>query len=311
MKLSLQISSLAIPTTLILFSNLFLLPSILAQQCNRDAVYRALARASYEQGTLFCSNLLAQTSYSGTLNEDITIPIYTTKTDRRTTEDATVYNSMGTRTVLITTSYSSQKRTAATGITQPYPSYIQQYAPSRVSSACSCIATDVPTYLVYRSCDPSTTTTTYTTLTYTVPASGAKTVTSTYTDTTTKYRQTTGPFPTACPAADGIPYVATDRTSWERTCGAYVASGRPLGPDEGVKAQGFTTCIEKCVDYNVKEGYKQCQAAMYNADTKACFLFNSPGYISFAEPQVQVAALKFDEPSTTVSDYCASLNATP
>ena len=281
----------------------------------RDNVYRAIVRQTDGIGELFCTDLLAQTSISGVLRGIITIPIYITSTDRRHTEDATTYKSKGTKTVVITTSYSSQMRTAATGVTRPFPSYIQQYPPSRVTSACSCLVTgtNIPTYVPIRYCENEVDTTSYTTLTYTVSASGRKTVTSTYTDTTTRYKGTTGPFPTACPAANGVPYIASDRTSWDRLCSSYLAGYRPLPdfPDEGVKAPNFDACIEKCVDYNTRKGYKQCQVVQYITDTKNCFLANSPQYIAGGQGGAQAASLIFYEPSTTISDYCASLSPTP
>ena len=166
---------------------LLLIQSTFAQQkYANDNVYRALARQPSDIGILFCSNLLATTSLIGVLDTLVYLPVYTTETDNKHNEDATVYKSKGTKTIMIST-YSSQKRTSATGITMPFPSYIQQYPPSRVTSVCSCIVTDIPTYTQYRYCDAAEMTITYTTATYTVSASGPHTVTSTYTDTKTRY----------------------------------------------------------------------------------------------------------------------------
>ena len=52
-----------------------------------------------------------------------------------------------------------------------------------------------------------------------------------------------------------------------------------------IKAPSFMACIEKCVDYNAKVGYKQCQAVAWIASFgNECHLINEPGYVSRSVP---------------------------
>ncbi|KAI4187687.1 MAG: hypothetical protein L6R41_002633 [Letrouitia leprolyta] len=184
-----------------LFS-LFLLISLISAQeaqeaCKRDNIYRALKRQTSGIGDSFCTELLQKVSYIGTLDPTVTIPVYTTSTDINSLDPVYTYKSKGTKTKITSTSYASQTRTAnPTKFTVPLPSYVEQYPTSKVSSACSCLITAIPTYTQYRRCDGvlSSTATYFTTLTYTTGKPNGKTITFTYTDTTTKYKSLPPPI---------------------------------------------------------------------------------------------------------------------
>ncbi|KAL9596292.1 MAG: hypothetical protein Q9219_005887 [cf. Caloplaca sp. 3 TL-2023] len=244
----------------------------------------------------------------GTLDPTVTIPVYTTINDSKPRDPVYTAISKRTKTKITKTNYASQTRTAnPTKFTIPLPSYVEQYPTSRVSSACSCLITEIPTYTQYRRCDIlSTSFTSYTTLTITTGKPNGKTITFTYTDATTKYKATMSAYPTACPDADRIDYVATDQSAWDRSCHASLGSYRFI---DAVKALSFNDCIEKCVDYNRKEGYTQCQGVFWNPnDGNACERYNTPGYlVDRDDSDAQVATLKFYYPETTQNDCCASL----
>ncbi|KAI4163015.1 MAG: hypothetical protein LQ342_003333 [Letrouitia transgressa] len=277
--------------------------------CKTDKVVKAITTAPSGEGLGFCSELLISASTIGTLDYTITIPVYTTTTDPSSTDPVTKFVSKGTKTVITRTTYASQaSRTPnPTKFTRPLPSYIEQYPTPRVRSACSCLVPDPLTYTIYRRCDIlSSTSTSYTTLTYTTGVPGSKTKTYKYTDTTTKYRATTSAYPTSCPDAGHVPYIAADGSTWDRRCGTYISRYREL---KDVKADSFDACIDKCVAYNKKEGYSQCQGvAFYDGTT--CSLYNEPGYLDDAAGAAAVATLSFYEPETTESDYCAALTPT-
>ena len=279
--------------------------------CNRDNVYRALLRQPSGIGDIFCSEYLLKTYFIGTLEPTITLPTYTTETNTNSNQPVTVYKSKGTRTKITTTNYASQTRTAnPTKFTLPLPSYIEQYPTTKVSSACSCLITSIPTDTIYRRCDVlDTTKVVFETFTYTVGLPGKKTVTYSYTDTTTKYKATTAPFPTTCPEANAIDYVASDDSAWDRACDAYLPSFVPI--DE-VKAPSLDACIEMCVDYNRKEGYTQCQGVLWLPQNgNSCQRVNMPGYLGLGGDGVgQVATLRFYYPKQTESDYCATITYT-
>ena len=278
--------------------------------CKRDDVYRAVKRQPSGIGDLFCTEYLAKTSIIGTLEPSFTYPVYVTETNSASTQPVTIYQSKGTRTKITTTNYASQTRTAnPTKFTVPLPSYIEQYPTAKVISACSCLVTAIPTYTQYRRCDIlETTSTEFYSLTYTTGVPGTKTVTYKYTDTTTKYKATSAPFPTACPDANRVDYVASDHSAWDRACRGYVYSYVLI---DVVKAPNFDACIEKCVDYNKKEGYSQCQGVEWLPQYgNQCTRYNMPGYLADSQAgAAQVATLKFYYPSQTQSDYCATLSA--
>ncbi|KAL8877174.1 MAG: hypothetical protein Q9198_004766 [Flavoplaca austrocitrina] len=279
--------------------------------CKRDNVYRALKRQPDGIGDLFCSELLVKQSIIGTLEPTITLPVYITSTDSNSRDPITTFKSKGTKTKVTTTNYASQTRTAnPTKFTVPLPSYIQEYPTSRVSNACSCLITEIPTYYQYRRCDIlSTTSTSTTTLTYTTGVPNGNTVTYVYTDTTTTYKATSAAYPTACPNADQVDYVATDKSAWDRSCHASLSSYRPI---DVVKAPSFNACIEKCVDYNRNEGFTQCQGVNWRPeDDNSCERYNMPGFLgSRPDSNAQVATLRFYYPEATQSDYCAGVTAT-
>ena len=305
---------MAFPSRLLsLFSFAILLTcSAMAQDtCKKDNVYRALNRQPSGIGDAFCTELLAKLSIIGTLEPTFTYPVYTTFTDSNSYDPVTVFKSKGTKTKITTTNYASQTRKAdPTKFTLPLPSYVEQYPTSRVSSACSCLITEIPTYTQYRRCDIlSSTSTFFTTIGYTTGLPNGKTVTYSYTDTTTKYKATSAAYPTACPNADGVDYVATDKSDWDRTCHGSLGSYRPI---DVVKAPSFNACIEKCVDYNRQEGYTQCQGVYWDPKNgNACERYNQPGYLgSRDDSNAQVATLRFYYPSTSQSDYCVGVTAT-
>ena len=246
-----------------LLSCLLFISVVLAQPrtCKRDNVYQALLRAS-DEASFFCPEFIAQTSFIGTLRGPITIPVTKTVTDPRSTDPVMVFKSQGTSTDVITTSYASQtgRMPNPTAFTIPLPSYIQQFASSQVSSACSCIVTSVRTDTIYRPCEPKTYSTSYTTLTFTTGKPGKQTITYTYTDTSTIYESTTAPFPTACPEANDVDYVGSDLSTWERGCDTALNCVRPL---KSTTAADFDACIEQCVAYNKKLGHNQCQAVLF------------------------------------------------
>ncbi|KAL8744416.1 MAG: hypothetical protein Q9190_003327 [Brigantiaea leucoxantha] len=271
-----------------------------------------MTAAESGEGFLYCSILRESLSIIGTLEPTITIPFYTTVTKSKSTDPVSVYISKGTKTVITSTSYSSQPHRTPdfTRFTRPLPSCVEPYPTSRVSSACSCLVPNPNTYTQYRRCDIlATTSVEYTTLTYTTGVPGTKTKTYIYTDTTTRYRRTTAPFPTACPDADGVPYIGPDRSIWERACGTYLYSYRPLKDD---RADDFDGCIDKCIAFNQKEGFSRCQGVQYDgtANGTTCQLVNEPGFYGIGDGGTfGLATLNFYETSTTLSDYCATLTA--
>ncbi|KAL8804290.1 MAG: hypothetical protein Q9182_002655 [Xanthomendoza sp. 2 TL-2023] len=293
------------------FLCIILISFVFAEEvCKRDNIYRALKRQPYDAGDAFCSELLIKQSIIGTLEPTVTIPVYITSTDSKSRDPFTTFKLKGTKTKITTTNYASQTRTPnPTKFTLPFPSYIQEYPTSKVSSACSCLITAIPTYTQYRRCDIlSTTSTSYYTLTYTTGVPNGKTVTYSYTDTTTKYKATTAAYPTACPNADQIDYIATDHSAWDRSCHASLSSYRPL---DVVDAPTFTACIERCVDYNRQEGYTQCQGVYWNPENNSCERYNMPGYLgSRDDSNAQVATVRFFYPERSVSDYCVGVTAT-
>ena len=280
------------------------------EACKKDNVFRALKRQPSGIGDLFCTELLAKQSIIGTLEPTVTIPVYTTVTDTKSRDPVTVFKSKGTKTKITTTNCASQTRKAdPTKFTIPLPSYVEEYPTSKVSSACSCLITEIPTYTQYRRCDIlSTTVVSLTTFTYTTGKPNGKTVTYSYTDTTTKYKATSAPYPTACPEADGVDYVATDKSDWDCSCHGGIHQYRPI---DVVKAPSFNACIEKCVEYNRNEGYTQCQGIYWDPQNgNSCERYNSPGYLAPRDDSnAQVATLRFYYPETTVSDYCAGVTA--
>lgn len=300
-----------------LLTTFLLVNHVLGQApCNRaDPVIRAIR--NNEAGELFCSGLLEQPYIVGTLDETITIPVYITETDTASEEPVFVVASTTTRTEVTSTSFASQQRTAnPTKFTLPLPSYVQQYPTPRVSSACSCYIgpANIATYTQYSRCDVlSSTATSYYSITITTGVPNPRdTTTYTFTDTRTDTVETSAPFPTSCPAADGVDYVASDQSAWERICGAYIPSYRPLG---AVKAASLDACIEKCVDYNNKEGYSQCQGVLFlpvgqGPGGKNCERYNSAGYPVSGDGPGEVATLRFFEPAATQSDYCATITFT-
>lgn len=259
------------------------------------------------EAEFFCSDFLAQTRYSGTLDPVVTIPTTVTVTNPRSTDPVSVFLISYTSSVFISTSFAPQPARTAnpTAFTRPLPIYVQQYPPSRVSSACSCIASPIPTYTITRDCDPSTTSTVSTTITWTTGRPARTTVTYAWTETTLVYASTRAPFPTACPAADGVPYIGSDASLWDRNCDAYFAAVRiPLL--RTTTERDFTACIEACVAYNKNLGYNQCQGVLYLPQSgKQCQLGNSvtPGGGNGG----QVAVLRFYEPSKPTPNYCATV----
>jgi hypothetical protein len=169
-------------------------------QCSHPKILSALQAHSSDGSDFFCRQLLATVSTIGTLDYDPTLVFYETST-----------------------SFSSLTR-RPTDFVKPLPSYVQQYSTAAVSKACSCYVGHGETYTQFRSCEPTSTTTYSTTLTYTVGVPGKETVTFTGTSTRTKLKYTTAAYPSNCPDADGIDYVASDHSLWDRGCKTGVRS---------------------------------------------------------------------------------------
>ena len=192
-------------------------------------------------------------SLVGTLRDTFTIPEYTTVTDSNSQQPVTVYKSTRTCVTTTSTSFSSQanRTPSPTAFTMPLPTYVEQYKPAKVKSACSCIVDYINTYTQYQNCERSVNVFTTTTLKWTTGKPGRKTRTYTYTDTHTKAKSTTAAYPKACPAADNVDYVATDHTVWERGCNTGLNQYREI---DHVHADTFIGCIDKCVQYNKERG---------------------------------------------------------
>ncbi|KAF2823107.1 hypothetical protein CC86DRAFT_469666 [Ophiobolus disseminans] len=242
-------------------------------KCEHPKILSAL-KAHYDDGSdIFCRQLLATVSMIGTLREDPTL-VFLQDGDGR--------------------QIGGHRKRKPTSFVKPLPSYVQQYPTQSVSKACSCYVGPAETYTQYRVCEQASTTTTYsTTLTYTFGKPGAQTVTFTQTSTKTKLKYTTAPYPSTCPEADGIDYVASDHSQWERGCKTGISCYRPLGT---VKAPSLNACIETCVNYNAKLGYKQCQAVTYDPKTNECFRINEPCYFAHNPGGANVATMRFLPP---------------
>jgi hypothetical protein len=205
---------------------LLLTPALInaqTSQCSHPKILSALKAQSENGSDIFCRQLLATVSTIGTLDYDPTLVFYTTETDTQSTETVYVFASTTTKERVTSTSYASQTR-RPTAFVKPLPSYVQQYSTSAVSKACSCFVGPGETYTQFRDCAPTTTTAYSTTLTYTVGVPGKETVTFTETSTRTKLKFATAPFPSTCPEADGIDYVASDHSQWDRGCKTGVRS---------------------------------------------------------------------------------------
>lgn len=50
-----------------------------------------------------------------------------------------------------------------------------------------------------------------------------------------------------------------------------------------MRGENLNGCIDKCVDYNVKLGYKQCQGVSFDRKGRQCMLINEPCDVSFAD----------------------------
>lgn len=273
-----------------------------------DKVYRALLGQTDGYAQLFCQEYLDTVSLVGTLRNTFTLLEYTTITDSSSQQPVTIYSVTTVRSTTTSTSYSSQARRtpSPTAFTSPLPSFVEQFPRARVSTGCSCIVSSINTYVQYRNCERSTDEFTTTTLTYTTGKPGRKTKTVTYTDTRYRTISTNAPWPAKCPNADNVDYVAKDNTVWERGCKTYLNCYRPI---DHVHADSFNDCIDKCVEYNEQRGYKQCQAIEWGEGKgKNCFRVNSPCYFAHPDGGGAVATLRFYTPSTTESDYCATVS---
>jgi hypothetical protein len=192
-------------------------------QCSHPKILSALQAHSSDGSDFFCRQLLATVSTIGTLDYDPTLVFYETSTDTQSTDTVYVFASTTTKERVTSTSFSSLTR-RPTDFVKPLPSYVQQYSTAAVSKACSCYVGHGETYTQFRSCEPTSTTTYSTTLTYTVGVPGKETVTFTGTSTRTKLKYTTAAYPSNCPDADGIDYVASDHSLWDRGCKTGVRS---------------------------------------------------------------------------------------
>ncbi|KAH8707048.1 hypothetical protein GQ44DRAFT_817848 [Phaeosphaeriaceae sp. PMI808] len=132
----------------------------------------------------------------------------------------------------------------------------------------------------------------------------ASTITFTETSTRTKLKYATAPYPSNCPGADGIDYVTSDRSQWERGCKTGLNQYRTL---DHVKAPNLSACIEKCVDYNNNMGYRQCQAVEYLPKTNDCHRIHEPGYFAHPNGESEVATLRLLPPQEMVNGYCATV----
>lgn len=300
-----KMRSVMIPRLGCVFSCLTFL-TLAKPTCVPNNVYKALTDASYE-GEIFCSQYLRKTSYIGTLEDVITLPTYVTVTDSSSTDPVSVFLVSSSTTTAISTSYASQTTRIAnpTAFTRPLPSYVQKIAPSRVSSACSCIINSIYTDTFYGRCEGFTTNTMWTTITWVTGQPGTSTVTYELTETTVVEAMTTAPFPTACPQADNVDYVGSDRSIWGRGCDSYLSASRFLTI---TTAKDFQNCIEACISYNKKAKWNQCQAAVFRPQLgDNCELVSDPGFI-VGGAEGNVATLRFFEPSQTTPEYCATVS---
>jgi hypothetical protein len=215
--------SCVVPRFLLCLLLISTLANAQTSQCSHPKILSALKAHSSDGSDFFCRQLLATVSTLGTLDYDPTLVFYTTETDTQSTETVYVFASTTTKERVTSTSFSLQTR-RPTAFVKPLPSYVQQYSTSAVSKACSCYVGPGETYTQFRSCEPTSTRTYSTTLTYTVGVPGKETVTFTETSTRTKLKFATAAYPSTCPEADGIDYVASDHSQWDRGCKTGVRS---------------------------------------------------------------------------------------
>ena len=176
-----------------------LLPTITADPvCNKSSVYRAIQRLPSGTGTIFCSEYLATKTYQIPRQHSLH-PRPSNRNRLFIHRPSHHLQNERHQTHIITTSYSSQERAANASITQPLPSYIEQYPTSRVRSACSSIVPTPVQNTYYIPCDGSEASTIFYCNTFTTGKPGKKRVTSKSTETTTKSPNSPSPPPAPRP----------------------------------------------------------------------------------------------------------------
>jgi hypothetical protein len=238
--------------------------------CTGNNVLRALRRYS-DQAVPFCSDYITQTVSPIATEVDVSTESTTTTIFTTTVLKSSSTLITTTSTPITTTTLSQMivvdKRTAV-----PLPTYVSQYSPAQVNSACSCLI------------GPLSTTTMSISTTKVKTVSGKTTTTSTETVVSTVSGTETStsiaPYPTDCPAADNSIYVSSGGVTFHRYCAAVPNSYTHADFVNDIST--LDECIEACAIRG------DCAAAVIERDPgfpPRCLVYSgNPTGINFYTP---------------------------
>jgi len=226
--------------------------------CTGNNVLRALRRYS-DQAVPFCSGYITQIVSPVATEVDVSTESTTTTTFTTTVLKFSSTLTTTTSTPITTTTLSQMmvvnKRTAV-----PLPTYVSQYSPAEVNSACSCLI------------GPLSTTTMSTSTTKVKTVSGKTTTTSTETVVSTVSGTETftsvAPYPTDCPAADDSIYVSSGGVTFHRYCAASPNSYTSANFVDGIST--LDECAEACA---LREDCAAAVIVRNNGDPPQCLAY--------------------------------------